>query len=119
VAEFERSLMLERQRVGIARAKAEGKYRGRQPTARAKTKEVLALKRQGIGATAIAKRIKISRASVYRVLTATAAGAGDGRQERTPGTAWCMDQVRGRNNPTPSGVRRCGRSSGGPAPACG
>ncbi len=36
VAEFERSMMLERQREGIAKAKAEGVYRGRKPTARAK-----------------------------------------------------------------------------------
>ena len=72
VAEFERSLMLERQKVGIAQAKVEGKYRGRQPTARAKTKEVLSLKRQGIGAAAIAKQVGISRASVYRVLGAAA-----------------------------------------------
>src|SRR5215207_11418075 len=38
-AEFERNLMLERQRDGIAKAKAEGKYRGRAPTARSKTDE--------------------------------------------------------------------------------
>ena len=36
VAQFEREIMLERQREGIARAKAEGKYKGRAPTARAK-----------------------------------------------------------------------------------
>jgi DNA invertase Pin-like site-specific DNA recombinase len=76
VAEFERSLMLERQRVGIAKARADGKYRGRQPTARAKTKEVLMLKQEGVGADEIARRVKISRASVYRVLGATAAAAG-------------------------------------------
>ena len=34
MAQFEREVMLERQRVGIARAKAEGKYKGRKPTAR-------------------------------------------------------------------------------------
>ncbi len=32
VAEFEREMMLERQREGIQKAKAEGKYRGRKPT---------------------------------------------------------------------------------------
>src|SRR6516165_4596325 len=36
IATFERELMLERQREGIARAKAEGKYKGRKPTARAR-----------------------------------------------------------------------------------
>ena len=43
IAEFERDLMLERQREGIAKAKAEGKYKGRKPTAMAKTDEVMAL----------------------------------------------------------------------------
>jgi DNA invertase Pin-like site-specific DNA recombinase len=68
VAEFERSIMLERQREGIAKAKAAGKYKGRKPTAMAKSVEVLKLHREGIGATAIAKRIGIGRASVYRVI---------------------------------------------------
>ena len=77
--------MLERQKVGIAKAKAEGVYKGRKPTARAKTKEVLMLKQEGIGAAAIARRVKISRASVYRVL-ASAAGAGNGRQKMKPGS---------------------------------
>jgi DNA invertase Pin-like site-specific DNA recombinase len=40
IAQFERELMLERQREGIARAKAEGKYKGRKPTARDKGHEV-------------------------------------------------------------------------------
>jgi DNA invertase Pin-like site-specific DNA recombinase len=38
IAEFERSIMLSRQLEGIAKAKAEGKYRGGIPTARAKAK---------------------------------------------------------------------------------
>ena len=33
--------------------------------------------------------------------------------------AWCTDQGRGRNNHNHVGVRRCGRNSGVPAPACG
>lgn len=68
VAEFEREIMLERQREGIARAKAEGKYKGRAPTARAKTDDVLRLHQEGIGGTEIAKRLGMGRASVYRVL---------------------------------------------------
>lgn len=67
-AEFERQMMLERQREGIAKAKAAGKYKGRKPTARAKSDEVMALKSKGIGPTAIAKKLEISRASVYRIL---------------------------------------------------
>jgi DNA invertase Pin-like site-specific DNA recombinase len=69
IAQFERELMLERQREGIAKAKAEGKYRGRAPTARAKASEVRRLRGEGIGPTEIAKRLGISRASVYRALT--------------------------------------------------
>jgi DNA invertase Pin-like site-specific DNA recombinase len=68
IGQFEREMMLERQREGIAKAKSEGKYKGRVPTARAKTAEALALAAQGIGATEIAKRLGIGRASVYRVL---------------------------------------------------
>jgi DNA invertase Pin-like site-specific DNA recombinase len=61
-------MMLERQREGIAKAKNEGKYKGRAPTARAKAAQALALRAEGVGATEIAKRLKIGRASVYRVL---------------------------------------------------
>ncbi len=71
VAEFEREIMLERQREGIAKAKAEGKYKGRQPTARARSDEVLALKEQGAGPSKIAREIGISRSSVYRILRQT------------------------------------------------
>ena len=68
IAQFERELMLERQREGVAKAKAEGKYKGRAPTARAKAPEVQRLRKEGVGPTEISKRLKISRASVYRVL---------------------------------------------------
>src|SRR4051812_17926212 len=68
VAEFERALMLERQREGIAKAKGEGKYKGRKPTARAKAGEIRQLHTQGMTPTAIAKKLGIGRASIYRVL---------------------------------------------------
>lgn len=68
IAAFERDLMLERQREGIAKAKAEGKYKGRAPTARAKGDEVKRLKAQGLTADAIAERLNIGRASVFRIL---------------------------------------------------
>ena len=70
VAEFERAIMLERQREGIAKAKAAGKYKGRKPTAMAQSAEVLALHKDGLGATEIAKRVGIGRASVYRIINA-------------------------------------------------
>jgi DNA invertase Pin-like site-specific DNA recombinase len=69
VAQFEREVMLERQREGIAKAKAEGKYKGRAPTARAKADEVLRLHKAGVGATEISKQLGIGRASVYRILS--------------------------------------------------
>ena len=68
IGQFEREMMLERQREGIARARAEGKYRGRKPTARARSAEVLALRGEGVGATEIARRLGIGRASVYRII---------------------------------------------------
>lgn len=68
VAEFERAIMLERQRTGIAKAKAEGRYRGRAPTARRQSGRVAALHASGKGASAIAAEVGISRASVYRIL---------------------------------------------------
>ena len=68
IAQFERQMMLERQREGIAKAKAAGKYKGRKPTARAKTQEVLDMRSMGVKATAIARELGIGRASVYRIL---------------------------------------------------
>jgi DNA invertase Pin-like site-specific DNA recombinase len=50
IAQFEREIMLERQREGIAKAKAAGKYKGRAPTARAK-----AMLKGGMGATEVAR----------------------------------------------------------------
>ena len=71
VAQFEREMMLERQREGIAKAKADGKYKGRAPTARAKTDEIVDLRGQGMGATDIARELGISVRSVYRALGAS------------------------------------------------
>lgn len=68
VAQFEREVMLERQREGIQRAKGEGKYKGRQPTARKQAARVHELHSQGVRATEIAEQLKISRRSVYRCL---------------------------------------------------
>ncbi|MCV0381549.1 recombinase family protein [Nitratireductor sp.] len=68
IAEFERDLMLERQREGIAKAKAQGKYKGRAPTARAKADDVIRLKAEGLTGDAIAVELGIGRASVFRIL---------------------------------------------------
>lgn len=71
VAQFEREMMLERQREGIAKAKAEGKYKGRKPTARAKTEMVLLAKKQGLSPTQIMRDLGISKTSYYRILEET------------------------------------------------
>lgn len=72
VSQWERSVMLERQRHGIAKAKAEGRYRGRAPTARTKTPEVLKLKAEGRTVAQIAESVGISRAAIYRALAEAA-----------------------------------------------
>jgi DNA invertase Pin-like site-specific DNA recombinase len=69
VAEFERSMMLERQREGIAKAKSQGKYKGRKPTARAKAEEVQVLLEAGVTPTEVARKLGVGRSSVYRILT--------------------------------------------------
>ncbi len=71
IAEFERELMLERQREGVAKARAEGKYLGRQPTARRKSDQVRQLRAEGKSANDIVKTLGISRASVFRILAET------------------------------------------------
>jgi len=68
IATFERELMLERQAEGIAKAKAAGKYKGRKPTARAKSEQVVELAASGLARKAIAAQLNIGIASVYRAL---------------------------------------------------
>src|SRR6056297_2883249 len=68
VAQFEREMMLERQREGIAKAKALGKYKGRAPKARQKVQEIRELLAQGVSKRQIAKQLGLSERSIYRVL---------------------------------------------------
>ena len=68
VAEFENDIRRERVMEGVRKAQAAGKYRGRKPTVDvARVKE---LRGTGLGAAAIAREMKIGRASVYRALAA-------------------------------------------------
>lgn len=67
IAEFEREIMLERQREGIAKAKAEGKYKGRAPTAQRKADDVLKLLASGKTEQQVGKALGISRSSVQRI----------------------------------------------------
>lgn len=68
IADFDRQVVRERQAMGIAKAKQEGRYKGRKPTARAKSAEVLALNAQGLTRQKIANQLGIGVASVYRIL---------------------------------------------------
>lgn len=68
MAQFEREMMLERQRLGIAKAKEAGKYKGRAPVPEEKVKQAFALREQGIKPPEIAKRLGLGRSTVYRVL---------------------------------------------------
>lgn len=68
VATFEREIMLERQREGIAAAKRAGKYKGRKPTARAQASRIRELIAEGKTRQATADTLKIGVASVYRAL---------------------------------------------------
>ncbi len=67
VAQFEREVMLQRQREGIAKAQLEGKYKGRAPTAQAKAAEVRELLAQGVTDAEVAKQAGISIRSLYRI----------------------------------------------------
>lgn len=73
VAAFEADIRKERQAEGIEKAKAAGRYRGRKPSV--DVAQVQALGSEGLGATEIARRLGIGRASVYRAM------AVDRRQE--------------------------------------
>lgn len=67
VAEFERDIMLERQRDGIAIAKQNGKYRGRPPMSEQQAARIRTMRQSGISPSEIAKTLGLSRATVYRV----------------------------------------------------
>lgn len=66
VAQFENDIRRERQAEGIAKAKADGRYKGRPATI--DPKRVKELHQTGLGPAAIAREMKIARASVYRAL---------------------------------------------------
>lgn len=74
IGQFEREMMLERQREGIRIAKTKGKYAGRKPTARAKTADIMRLLGEGQNKVAVARELGISRMSVHRILKNQNAG---------------------------------------------
>jgi DNA invertase Pin-like site-specific DNA recombinase len=70
VAEFERSLILERQREGIAIAKVEGKYKGRKPSLNMQqVGDLVRRARAGEKKTLLAREYNVSRETVYSYLS--------------------------------------------------
>ena len=68
VAQFEREMMLERQREGIAKAKSDGRYKGRKPIEAQRRQNVLRLAAEGATRSRIAAELKLGEATVYRIL---------------------------------------------------
>jgi DNA invertase Pin-like site-specific DNA recombinase len=68
IAQFERQIMLERQKDGIAKAKLDKKYKGRKPLSVERRDNVIKLAGEGATKLAIAKQLGIGEASVYRIL---------------------------------------------------
>jgi DNA invertase Pin-like site-specific DNA recombinase len=66
IYQFEREILLERQMIGIAKAKAEGKYKGRKPLAKKVKDKIKTLRNNGIKPSKIATELGIGIASVYR-----------------------------------------------------
>jgi putative DNA-invertase from lambdoid prophage Rac len=67
-AEFERDILRDRVKAGIAQARKEGRPHGRPPSAALHTREIRALFRKGVSKREIAKRLGFSRTSVRRLL---------------------------------------------------
>lgn len=83
IAQWEREMMLERQREGVAKAKLDGRYKGRAPTARRKAEQVYALADRGVRKTAIAVELGMSERSVFRLLAQRTRAAGTEDREPT------------------------------------
>jgi DNA invertase Pin-like site-specific DNA recombinase len=68
IAQFEREMMLERQREGVAKAKGEGKYTGRKPIDTTRQTAIIRLNTEGLTKAEIANQVGVGEATVYRVL---------------------------------------------------
>ena len=67
-AEFEREILRERTRAGLAHARQHGKRLGRPAAAAVHAAEIRKLHRAGISKSEIARRVEIGRTSVRRIL---------------------------------------------------
>ena len=72
-AEFERSMIVERVKAGLKRAKADGKVFGRPRVGAAVEAKVMALRKEGRGIIAIAKQLGLGNGTVSRIVAAPAA----------------------------------------------
>ena len=97
VAEFETDIRKERQLEGIAKAKAAGVYKGRKPTV--PVDDVRRLHSEGMGATAIADKLGVGRASVYRALGAPATPNADAQIASLVGVAVSVSEQSRRQSP--------------------
>lgn len=68
MAEFERSLIRERVRAGLAAARARGVRLGREPVLVKRVDEVRRLRKSGLGIRAIGRKLKMAPSSVHKVL---------------------------------------------------
>jgi DNA invertase Pin-like site-specific DNA recombinase len=68
MAEMERTQMLERQKIGIAKARADNKYKGRKPTSVEIVEQIKQMKASAVRPTDIARKLNVSRATVYKCL---------------------------------------------------
>ncbi len=68
-AEFERDILRERVKAGIAHARANGKNHGRPQTAATQKDEIKKLSKKGLNNSEIARKLKIGRASIIRALS--------------------------------------------------
>jgi putative DNA-invertase from lambdoid prophage Rac len=75
-SEFEREILRERTRAGLAAARQNGKKLGRPMTASLQATEVRKLHRSGVSKSEIARRLEIGRTSVRRILTNRIPGPG-------------------------------------------
>ena len=76
VATWKREIMLERQREGIAKVKAEGKSKGRKPTVAVQVEHIRAMRAAGEKPAHIAKRLGVARSSVGRMLEGVVGASG-------------------------------------------
>src|SRR5262249_54355558 len=81
IAAFEREMMLERRREGIAAAKAAGKYKGRKPTARNQADQVRALAAEGVTKVEIANRLVATGSRAWTSWSARSPSSSSGHKQ--------------------------------------